>query len=491
MTHRMKLVIGLIALSLLSVFLLQAYYGWQVYQQHTLALHKEVNHALKASIKTADARRIDKLNEFFEQEIRDPEKAKIELRMTDEGAKIFFVDPKTGYNRISLRHKHWKDSTAASKNIEQRMIDYNRSLLEKGSIFYWTDEIGKELKKRHLKSHLSMDLLTQEMRRQLTAKGIEREFSFHLINDSTKSTVAPTRNTLISDTLPARLVKHTKIAAAIINPHYELLQRLGSVLLFTVLVLLLIITSFMVLMRLLNQQKKLSKLKDDFIDNVTHELITPIATLKLALETLSKDTSIPQPNKYLQLSEQQTQRIAEVVDHIIQTSFVDESQAGLNLEDVWVEDLLEEVVSYHQITAQKSLEVVFHPTTHHRVWSDRQHLANVFHNVISNAIKYGPAQEAMVKIILESKKEKLAIQISDNGPGISASERTRIFEKFHRINTTDTHEVKGLGIGLYYTRGILQQLKGDIQLIRSSLRGSTFEITLPITDEYVRSRLDF
>ncbi|HAS43825.1 MAG TPA: hypothetical protein DCS93_25310 [Microscillaceae bacterium] len=484
MTHRMKLVIGLITLSLLSVFVLQAYYGWQVYQQHTIELRKEVNTSIKSALKTAHSHRIEQVNEFFKQVIRNPKKAKVELRTTEEGPKIFFVDPKTGYNRISLRYKHRADSSTESvEDITQRMIDYNQSLLEKGSIFYWTEEIGKQLKERNDKSHISMPLLTREMRKQLTAHGIEREFSFLLLNDSTKSAVIPTRNTLISDTLSAKLKNHTKIAVTIVNPHYELLRRSGSVLLFTMLVLLLIATSFVILMRLLNQQKKLSKLKDDFIDNVTHELITPIATLKLALETLRKDPSIPQPNKYLKLSEQQTQRMAEVVDHIIQTSFVDETQPGLALEDVWIEDILAEVVEYHQVTTQKPLEVIFHPITHHKAWSDRQHLANVFHNVIGNAIKYSPDHEALVKIEIEAKQNDLIILISDNGPGIAASEKERIFEKFHRVNTTDTHEVKGLGIGLYYTRGILQQLKGDIQLVRSSLRGSTFEITLPITQE--------
>ena len=481
MTYRMKLVIGLITLSLLSVFGLQTYYGWQVYQQHTLTLQKEVNLALKAAVKAANDYRIDQVNEFFRQEIRDTTKAKVEIRMAKEGPRVFFIDPSSGYPHVSLRYKNWVDSATAAKNMEQRVVDHNRSLLEKESIFFWTKEIGRRLKACNDSSHIAIPYLTNEMHKNLRANGIRREFSFILLTDSTKSANAPTHNTLVSDTLSGKFDRYSRVVVAVSNPHYELLWRSGSVLLFTILVLLLIATSFMVLMHLLNQQKKLSKLKDDFIDNVSHELITPIATLKLALETLRKDASIPQPNKYLQLSEQQTQRIAEVVDHIIQTSFVDEAQPGLILENIWIEDLLAEVVAYHQITAQKPLEVIFSPTTHHQVWSDRQHLANVFHNVIGNAIKYGPAHDAMIKVMLEVRKEQLAIQISDNGSGIAASERSRIFEKFHRINTTDTHEVKGLGIGLYYARGILRQLKGDIQLIRSSVRGSTFEITLPIT----------
>lgn len=487
MTNRRKLVMGLIISSLLGVFILQVYYGWRVYRQHALDLQKEVNTSLKEAVQVAKLHRIDRVNEYFKQHIRDSSLSKIELRNTEEGPRVFFVNQTNGRAMVSLVFNEQLDlnkidSSNLAKLMEKRVLEHNKSLLKDGSIFYWTEEIGEKLKVYNDTIRIAMPYLTQQMHSQLESYGIAPDFEFVLLKDSTNTMVLPTpKYSLVSDTLSAKLPQHSKVAVALHNPHYEVLQRSGLVMLLTVLVLLLIITSFWVLIRVLAQQRKLSKLKDDFIDNVTHELLTPVTTLQLALDSLSNNGSIPQPNKYLELSKQQAQRIAEVVDHVLQISFVDEVQPGLMLESIWIEDFLTEVLAYHQITVHKPVQLIFQPTTRHEVWSDRQHLANVFHNVIGNAIKYGPACEAIVIIVIEARKHHLSIQITDNGSGIAPAEKERIFEKFHRVNTTNTHEVKGLGIGLYYTRGILRQLKGDIQLTQSSAQGSTFEITLPLT----------
>ena len=254
---------------------------------------------------------------------------------------------------------------------------------------------------------------------------------------------------------------------------------MGLILGSTVLVLMLIVLSFVALGIILHRQKKLSALKDDFIDNVTHELLTPIATLKLALETLNRDPDFSQ-SPYLEISNQQTHRMAEVVDHILQVSFVEEGRAGLRMESVELVSLIQEVANYHRTMAQNPIALSLELPSEILVWSDHHHLNNVLHNVLGNAVKYGPEEGGEIGVNLKTEDDILLLQIWDNGRGIPAEEQEAIFDKFHRVQRGGIHDVKGLGIGLYYSRSILRQLGGDIRLAQSSAAGSCFEITLPL-----------
>jgi signal transduction histidine kinase len=343
---------------------------------------------------------------------------------------------------------------------------------------YWTDNIGKRLIGYSDSVQISKDFLLGEIALELASLNISSDFELLLSKDS----IAPTSTmttTLLPRKVSAKIDDYTTAAIVLTDPTAEVLKRTGFVFLMTLMVLFLTVVSFLVLLRLIRRQKKLSRLKDDFIDNVTHELLTPITTLKLALESLRNDASMRKPSKYLEMSEQQTQRIAEVVDHILQVSFVDEQHPGLQIEEINLTNVLREVLAYHQATALKPLEIQSSFGEDLLILSDQKHLQNVFHNLIGNAIKYAPESGARLSIKVSEVLNELHITISDNGPGIPVAERERIFDKFHRITNKATHEVQGLGIGLYYARGILRQLQGDVQLAKSTSAGATFTVILP------------
>lgn len=477
MTLRPPSVISLIAFSLLGICLLQVYFGYQVYQQHTAALERETYRALTEAVSTANKQRITRINELFARDIRNPELVKLRFNIDEGEPRIFVIEPKTGDIHLSIRFRGTTDSTVAVRQMEEDLIDYNRAFLEEGSVMYWTDNIGERIARNADSIQISQEFLVQEIERELDTLNISSGFELLLSNDS----IVPSSTLLFpaARKVPAKIDDHTSVAIALSSPSREVLKQTGFVFLMTVMVLLLIVGSFLVLLRLIRRQKQLSRLKDDFIDNVTHELLTPITTLKLALASLHNDDSLPKPNKYLQISEQQAQRIAEVVDHVLQVSFVDGQHPGLHLEEVNLTNVLREVLEYHRTTALKPLQIKCSFGPDHLIISDQKHLQNVFHNLIGNAVKYAPDSGASLSINISEFPDQLHIAITDNGPGIPAAEREQIFEKFHRVTNHTTHEVPGLGIGLYYARGILRQLRGDIQLTKSSPAGATFTVILP------------
>lgn len=464
--------------SLLGVLLLQVYFGFQVYQQHSTALEREVDRALDEAIVTADGNRINQINELFAWDIRNPELVKLSLKQEEGEPKILLSDPETGNVHVSIRFREEVDSTRITQQLQEEMIKYNRNFLEEGSVMYWTDKVGERLARYSDSVQISKAFLLEEIRNELDTLNIGSDFRIILNHDSTS--IGSTDGISIGPrAAPVKIEGYDSAIIKLNTPGWEVLRRSGFVYLMTAIILLLITGSFLVLLRFVRRQKRLSQLKDDFIDNVTHELITPITTLKLALDTLSKDKTISQSNSYLAMSQQQTQRIAEVVDHILQVSFVDEQQAGLHFEEVDLNTMIEEILDYYQFTAQKPLTINASLNKNYVIQTDAKHLLNVLHNLIGNAVKYSSENGATLDISVSEKGNTLQVSIGDDGPGIPPAEQEYIFDKFHRVSNGQTHEVRGMGIGLYYVKGIMEQLGGELQLTSSTPSGSTFSITLP------------
>lgn len=477
MTRKLRAIVILTIASLVGILLLQVYFGVQVYQQYRSALEREVDQTLKAAIISADGHRIDQINKLFAQDIRNPELVTLSLKMEEEEPKIFLSDPETGDIYVSIRFREAIDSSKITEQLQEEMIKYNRNFLEEGSVMYWTDKIGEKLAKYSDSIQISKAFLLKEIGKELDTLGIQSGFEV-VFHQDTSATKDDDGFALGAHAAPVKIDGYDSATILLDTPGREVLRRSGFIYLMTVVILLLIVASFLVLLRFVRRQKRLSQLKDDFIDNVTHELLTPITTLRLALDALRQDTSMT-PNRYLDVSQQQTQRIANVVDHVLRVSFVDEAQAGLHFEDTSINALITEAIEYYQVTTQKPLRIKASLAVNYTLRTDAKHLLNVIYNLIGNAIKYSPESGAVLNITAERKLETLHLNITDNGPGIPKGEQQSIFEKFHRVPNGDTHEVSGLGIGLYYAKGIMKQLGGQLKLKRSSPAGSTFSIILP------------
>lgn len=230
-------------------------------------------------------------------------------------------------------------------------------------------------------------------------------------------------------------------------------------------------------------QKKIAEVKTDFINNVTHELKTPLATLGIATKSLRNEAIKSNPdafNNTLGIVERQNSRLQKLIDQVL-TNSLSAEELQLNKEQVSDNVFFKNLLSDFEIATQHAhltvLNKVYSPEVLLRI--DRFHLTTALLNVLENAVKYGKDQ-VTVTVTTRLVNRNYCIEISDNGTGISPADQKAIFDKFYRAGNSDVHNVKGLGLGLYFTHQIISAHGGTITLKSIENEGSTFTIKLPL-----------
>jgi two-component system phosphate regulon sensor histidine kinase PhoR len=274
------------------------------------------------------------------------------------------------------------------------------------------------------------------------------------------------------------LPKNSKLSIAFTNVTKTILMRiLGGILISTLLVLA-VIASLFYLLNIIKNQKQVAEVKNDLISNITHEFKTPISTIGVALESIKDFNGIDdkeKTKKYIDMSTQQLDKLNVMVEKLLETATLDSDNLELNKEAVNIAQLLGALVNRYKLQfADKDFERIFNADSH-IANVDVFHFENAINNILDNAVKYGGDT---ISIDLISKKDKLVIKISDTGTILSKDSKDRIFEKFYRIPKGNTHDVKGFGIGLYYTKTIIEKHNGSVD-VDLSKNLTTFKITLP------------
>ncbi|WP_179344172.1 sensor histidine kinase [Winogradskyella ursingii] len=283
---------------------------------------------------------------------------------------------------------------------------------------------------------------------------------------------------LQTDTKSTFLPEGTFLTILFTNTTKAILNRiLGGILISTLLVLA-VISCLFYLLKIIKHQKQLAEVKNDLISNITHEFKTPIATIGVALESMSNFNAIEdkeKTKKYLSMSTNQLKKLNLMVEKLLETATLDSDNLELNKEPVDIVKLLNSIVNRFKIQfAEKEFKINF-KTESLLVNVDTFHFENALNNIIDNAVKYGGP---IILIDLVTKKDNVGILISDNGRSLTKANKDRIFEKFYRVPKGNTHDVKGFGIGLYYTKTIIDKHNGSIQLELSNT-ATTFKIILP------------
>lgn len=235
------------------------------------------------------------------------------------------------------------------------------------------------------------------------------------------------------------------------------------------------------------RQKKLSEMKNDFINNMTHEFKTPISTISLAAQMLNDDTVRKSPSMLQHIStviNDETKRLRFQVEKVLQMSMFDRQKATLKLQEVDAANVISNVVHTYKIKVEKfggRIDTQL-DAEDSIVNVDEMHFTNVIFNLLDNALKYRKDDVPLeLKISTRNiQDEKLEITISDNGIGIKKEDLKKIFEKFYRVSTGNRHDVKGFGLGLAYVHKMISELKGEIRVESEVNVGSDFIITLPL-----------
>lgn len=264
-----------------------------------------------------------------------------------------------------------------------------------------------------------------------------------------------------------------------------ILNKMG-IWIFSSSIILIIIIFFSYTINIILKQKRLSEMKNDFINNITHEFKTPISTISLSAEVLLNPDITQQPDRlksYAKIIQDENNRLKNQVDKVLQLATIERDTLKLENEPIDLHELIKNSVkSFELIVTQqggsiemqlKAPEFIFH--------GDKVHISNILYNLIDNAVKYSPEYPKII-ITTSPYKDGIEISVRDNGVGISDEAQKHIFEKFYRESTGNVHNIKGFGLGLNYVKTIVEFYNGNIRLVSKKGEGSTFIIKLPFKD---------
>lgn len=251
--------------------------------------------------------------------------------------------------------------------------------------------------------------------------------------------------------------------------------------------MLIIIAAFYVTVKTLLNQKKLSQIKSDFINNMTHEFKTPLATISLAVDALRTPKVQANPEKgayFTNIIKEENIRMNKHVETILQAAFLEKQELNLNLSKISVHEMIQEVASTFELQLNDKngkIEFLLNASNYF-ISGDEAHFRNMISNLIDNAIKYSQVP-VHVKISTHSTKNHLVIRIEDNGIGMSKESVKRVFEKFYRAHTGNLHNVKGFGLGMSYVKTVIDAHKGKIKVDSTLGKGTSFTIEVPLMQD--------
>lgn len=338
------------------------------------------------------------------------------------------------------------------------------------------------------------NVLDSIISKELKIRGISAKFGYGVIDKNNKLTSVTNKiyaekkdNNTYSYPLFTDNKERTLYTLALVFPkkEYSLAMNNWPMLLGTFLSLLTILGIYIISINYMMRQKKLAEVKTDFINNMSHEFKTPLATISVATDSLANDKIATNPDKvkyYSELIKQENLRMKKQVENVLNMSKLERNEVKLFLKETNVRELIKKTTeSFNLIVKQRngSLTQEFN-ATNYIFKIDEFHVSNMLVNLLDNANKYSPdAPEIHVKTSNEG--HLYVIEISDKGMGMETQNKTKIFEKFFREETGNIHNVKGQGLGLSYVKKIVELHKGQIIVDSHKDKGSTFTIKLPMS----------
>jgi two-component system phosphate regulon sensor histidine kinase PhoR len=258
---------------------------------------------------------------------------------------------------------------------------------------------------------------------------------------------------------------------------------LGGSLLFS----LFILATFGLSLYFIIRQKKISEMKSDFINNMTHEFKTPIATISLAADTIVNSRVIKDETSirhFIGMIKKENSRMNKKVETILQIASLDKKEIEFRFENISLHTVIEHAIETIEIQVHQrkgKINLSLHAEQPF-INGDSEHLLNLVSNLLDNAIKYSP-EMPQIALVTNNNEKGVIFSVEDKGIGMTKAVQSKIFERFYRQSSGNIHDVKGFGLGLNYVRSIIEAHKGSINVFSEPGKGSRFEIFLPFNSE--------
>jgi two-component system phosphate regulon sensor histidine kinase PhoR len=261
-----------------------------------------------------------------------------------------------------------------------------------------------------------------------------------------------------------------------------ILREISASLAMSIFSIIVVVVIFIIAYRNLMEEKRLSNLKTDFINNMTHELKTPLATITVAGKTLEMDRIRSDDSKVLETAKligKQSIHLNQLINMILEISMWERTQFELDKKKVDIEELMNDIVNSFKTGYGNNAQLIqkynFNGIT---ADVDVVYFTTLINNLLSNAVKYSD-KEPVIKIEGSTEDKNICIRVADNGIGINKTDQKHVFDKFYRASSGNIHKYKGLGLGLYYVKKIAVAHGGDVNVSSKPGKGSIFTITIP------------
>lgn len=400
----------------------------------------------------------------------------------------------------SLDLKHFSETVHISlRNVLQEIsTQFSDSVDLYGAVKqirtnYFSVDISEELHPFYLENLLKREFDAQNIRQDFQY-GIYDCFTDSIVfgnlikftKDAQYKPISDTANGITSPKLNWKKDGHyfTVFFPNVRNKDIQALESNNSPWIFMFAIIFFVLIFFTFSITVILKQKRLSEVKTDFINNMTHELKTPIATISLSSDVLMKGDFSDDPEKlkrYAGIIYKENKRLEHQVERVLNVAKMDKETIQLKKTEVNIHEIISEIhenFEFNQFANGGKMEIELEAIKH-LVQGDLVHLTNVFYNLIDNACKYCE-DKPIIQVKTFNDKHGFNISISDNGIGIKRENLSMIFDKFYRVPTGNLHNVKGFGLGLFYVKLIIEQHGGKISVKSTFGKGTTFHISIPL-----------
>jgi len=499
MKRNARIIMLLCCLSVAGIILLQL--GWltDYYYVNKDRFDKDVNLAFEDAVKKEFMVRCDTLESLLYKYVMDTREVSINSEWSEKYREYKYnvINKRDTLDKAQFSLQHVNAPITSAGDSIKRLVakafakTYREEDLERHIIFYKTQNIGEYIGDKAQKEFgFDTGRLRPLFKQYLEERNIYEPFGF-FVNDN-DSLLNKTHFTAeVSNTYPVITKAFPTYLNAKNNNYVRAVFRSRATYIFSKMIwmsggslLLLGIVAFSLyyLIYTLSKQKKLAVIKNDFINNITHELKTPITTVSAALEAMRDLDVLKDPEKtrrYINLSLQETERLSGMVQKILDQTIFENENFALKLTNVNIDLLIGSLINNYSLQKNKAVYFTYHPQLENPVIQiDELYFYSALNNLLDNAIKYSGAQ-VDIEIGCYEQDGFIVTQVKDNGSGISKEEQVLIFDKFYRA-AKSINTVKGYGLGLAYVKSVVLKHKGWYSVESKEHIGSTFKLAVPI-----------